>query len=169
MSYQEPKIVKEPMLGIVGLLLAILLSIILRDGFAELTKPEPPRPASGEGQRLEAALRAGALEFEQYRERIVIEQPRVIAASPATSDLALELTASVRNETGRIIRGLEVRGTVIDQQRGVVSERISVIIPTQQTAIEPNEVINARLLLEGLRLAATHAGARVEVTGVIFD
>lgn len=169
MTNQEPMIAKESLLGILGLLLAVLLALALREGFAELIKSEPSRPASSEGQRLEGALRIGALEFEQYRERIVIGQPQAIAALPPTSDPALELTASVRNHTGRVIKGLEVRGTVVGKQGRSVNEQIAVIIPTQQTAIEPNEEINARLMFDGFGPEANRAGVHLEVTGVIFD
>ena len=75
----------------------------------------------------------------------------------------------MRNSTGRVIKGLEVRGTVIDSQGGPLSEQVAVIIPTQQTAIEPDEAINARLLLADIRPETTLANVRVEVTGVIFD
>lgn len=75
MTYQESMIVKEPLLGIVSLLLAVVLALTLREGFAKLIKPEQSRPVPGEGRRLEGALRSGALDFEQYRERIVIAPP----------------------------------------------------------------------------------------------
>jgi hypothetical protein len=165
MSYRESTIVKEPTLGILIYLFAGLLAITLWKGLAELTRHEQSR----QEQPLAGALRTGAAGFDEYRDRIVIEQPQVIAASPAIGDPALEFTASVRNDTGRVIKGLEVRGMVVDEQGEPVSERIAVIIPTQQTAIEPDEVINARLLLEGLRPEAAHASIRLEVTGVIFD
>ena len=45
-------------------------------------------------------LRTGHWEFEQYRDRIMIEQPQVLAAAHTTDNLALELMASVRNDTG---------------------------------------------------------------------
>jgi hypothetical protein len=99
----------------------------------------------------------------------VIGQPRVTVAPHAASGPALELIASVRNDTGRVIKGLEMRGTVVGPEGRPVSDRVAVIIPTQQTAIEPNEEINARLLVENDRPKANHTGVRVEVTGLIFD
>lgn len=169
MSYRKLLIVKEPMLGILLYLFAGLLAVTLWKGLTELARLDQSRPTSGEEQTLAGALRAGALEFDEYRERIVIEHPQAIVARRAASDLALELTATVRNDTGRIIKGLEVCGKVIDSQGSPLSELIAVVIPTQQTAIEPNEVIKARLLLEGVGPEAAQAGVRMEVTGVIFD
>jgi len=55
-----------------------------------------------------------------------------------------------------------IGGDVAQSHEGrPVSDRIAVIIPTQQTTIEPNEEINARLLLEIARPEAIHAGVRV--------
>jgi len=157
------------MLGMLFSLLAVLLAIILSQGLAEPAKLDRTRLAQAEELRLAGALRAGHWEFEQYRDRIVIEQPQARAASHPTEDLALELTAQVRNKTGRIIKGLEVRGAVFDRHGGAVSERVAVVIPAQQTAIEPDEAIRARVLLEGLCREVSPDSVRVEVTGVVFD
>jgi hypothetical protein len=169
MSYRGPTIVKEPALGILLYLFAGLLAITIWKGFAELARLDRSRPSPGVEQRLEGALRAGALEFDEYGARIVIEQPQAIVTRRAASDLALELTATVRNDTGRIIKGLEVCRAVVDSRGRPLSELVAVVIPTQQTAIEPNEAIKARLLLEGVGPEAAQAGVRMEVTGVIFD
>jgi len=169
MSYRKLLIVKEPMLGMMIYLLAGLLAIVIWKGLAELARLDQARPSSGGEQSLEGALRAGAREFDEYPEHIVIEQPQAIVARRAACDLALELIATVRNDTGRIIKGLEVRGTVVDSQGSPLSELVAVVIPTQQTVIEPNEAIKARLLLGGFGPEAARAGVRLEVTGVIFD
>jgi hypothetical protein len=167
--YKELTLTKESMLGILGLLLAILLALALRERFVKLAKPGQARLAPGEIQRLEGALRTGHWEFEQYRDRIVIEQPQALAAAHTTGDLAWELMASVRNDTGRVIKGLEVRGALVDPHRGTMSERVAVVIPAQQSAIEPNEAIKARVMLAGINPEALHGGVGLEVTGVIFD
>lgn len=167
--YKELTLTKESMLGILGLLLAVLLALALRERFVKLAKPGQLRLAPGEIQRLEGALRTGHWEFEQYRDRIVIEQPQVLAAAHATDDRALELMASVRNDTGRVIKGLEVRGAMVDPHAGTMSDWVAVVIPAQQTAIEPNEAIKARVMLAGFNQEALHGGVRLEVTGVIFD
>jgi hypothetical protein len=143
MSYRALTIVKEPVLGFLFCLLALLLVISLKFGSKELPRFDQPGPSPGVEQRLEGALRAGTLEFDEYRERIVIEQPQAIAARRAASNPAQELTATVRNNTGRVIKGLEVSGAVIDAQGSRLSELVAVIISTQQTAIEPNQAIKA--------------------------
>jgi hypothetical protein len=149
--------------------LAILLAIILSRGLAEPAKPDLTLISPAEEQPLAGALRAGHWEFEQYRDRIVIEQREAIAVPHPTDELALELTAHVRNKTGRVIKGLEVRGAVVDLRGGGMRERVAVVIPAQQTAIEPEESIKARVLLNGLSREVSPDDVRVEVTGVVFD
>lgn len=159
--------VKEPVLGIMFHLFAGLLVITVWRGLAELRRLDCSRAATSKGQSLAGALRAGAPEFEEHRERIVIEQPQATITAHATCNRLLELTATVRNDTGRLIKGLEMRGTVVDLQGSPVSELVAVVIPTQQTAIEPNEAIKARLLLAAALPDATSVGVRLEVTGVM--
>ncbi len=169
MSYRRPTIINEPELGVLFCLMALLLAIFLKNGYVESARLDQSPPSPGVEQRLEGALRVGAVEFDEYRERIVIEQPQAIVVSHAASDLALELVATVRNDTGRIIKGLEVCGTVVDSQGNQLSELVKVVIPAQKTAIEPNEAIKTRLLLKGVGPESAQAAVRMSVTGVIFD
>jgi len=85
------------------------------------------------------------------------------------NDTVIELTTTVRNGTGRIIRGLEMRGAVFDRQGALVRERKVVVIPSHQTALEPEEAISVRTLLEGLGSEAEHASVLMEITGVRVD
>lgn len=145
-----------------------LVSTVVAGGliFPVLTRP----PAStGETPQLDGALRAGTPEFERYRERLVIDSPEATASPRALGDLLVELKTNVRNETGRRIDGLEMRGVVLNAQGTPVGERIAVIIPLQQTALEPGEEMSVRMLIEGVSPDAERAGARVEVTGLRFD
>jgi hypothetical protein len=85
------------------------------------------------------------------------------------NDTAVEMTATVRNTVGRTISGLEMRGAVLDAQSSRLRERIVVVIPARQTALEPDEAINVRIPLEGISPDADSAGVLMEVTGVHFD
>lgn len=138
---------------------------------AGLIFPGPTRSptSTGETPRLEEALRAGAPEFERYRERLVIGNPTATASSRTLGDFVVELKTSVRNETGRRLHGLEMRGVVINAQGMPVGERTAIIIPAQQAVLEPGEEMNVRLLIESVSPDAERAGARLEVTGLRFD
>ena len=119
--------------------------------------------------RLEGALRPGAAEFEELSGRIVVEQPVAMERLHPMNDMVVELTSTVRNNTGRTIRGLEIRGAVFDAQSAVLRERTVVVVPARQTALEPEEAISVRILLEGLSPEAERAGGLMEITGVHVD
>ncbi len=119
-----------------------------------------------EQPRLEGALRAGASEFDEIRPHILVEKPQATIAPRALGDKVVELTTAVRNETGRTINGLELRGAVLDAQGAVIRERTVVVVPAQQVALAPGETMNVRILLEGLDPNSDRADTHVEVTGV---
>ena len=126
------------------------------------------RPAGNvaEQPRLEGALRAGASEFDEIRPHILVEKPQATIAPRALGDKVVELTTQVRNETGRTINGLELRGAVLDSQGMAIRERTVVVVPAQQAALAPGETMNVRILLEGLDPNSDRADTHVEVTGV---
>ena len=81
----------------------------------------------------------------------------------------MEKNRVVRNETGQTIRGLEMRGAIVDTENSIVRERTVAVIPLQQTALENNEAINVRILLEGIDRDSDRARAVLEVTGITFE
>jgi hypothetical protein len=121
------------------------------------------------GPRLEKALQPGQPEFDQFREQIVIEQLVGREKVHPFNNLAVEMTAIVRNKTGRIISGLELRGVILDTQNSIVRERTIVVIPARQTVLEPDEAINVRILLESISKDSDRAHMVLEVTGIGFD
>ena len=126
------------------------------------------RPAGNvaEQPRLEGALRAGASEFDEVRPLILVEKPQATIAPRALGDKVVELTTRVRNETGRTINGLELRGAVLDSQGAAIRERTVVVVPAQQAALAPGETMHVRILLEGLDPNSDRADMHVEVTGL---
>jgi hypothetical protein len=171
MSYRGPMLIREPNLRWpIYLLAAIIttLSVLLLAGVFHLSMTRPYVGSSNE-PRLERATRSGAPEFEQLREQIVVEQLVAMEALHPFNEMAVEMTATVRNNTGRAISGLEMRGAVLDAQSSPLRERTVTVIPARQTALEPDEAINVRILLKGISHDADRAGVLMEVTGVHFD
>ncbi len=171
MSYKSPMLIREPELRWPVVLLAAFITTaiaLLAAGmqYVAMTQPYVDPYA---GPLLEKALRPGAPEFEQYREQIAIEQLVGTEKLHPFNNLAVEMTATVRNKTGRTISGLEMRGAILDAQNSTVRERTVVVIPTRQTALEPDEAINVRILLENLNKDSERARMAMEVTGIRFD
>jgi hypothetical protein len=108
-------------------------------------------------------------EFDQFREKIVVEQLVAMEAPRPLGDLAVEINATVRNTTDHALSGLEMRGAVLDTQKLALRERRVVVVPARQTALEPGEeAIGVRILLEGINEQAERTGLLMEVIGVRF-
>lgn len=171
MSYRGPMVIREPDLRWPIYLVAAIITVVFMLLLAGVFHLSVRQPLSGSFNepRLERAIRPGAPEFEQLREKIVVEQLVAMEALHPFNDMAVEMNATVRNATGRTVSGLEMRGTVLDAQSSPLRERTVVVIPARQTALEPDEAINVRILLEGISPASERAGVLMEVTGVHFD
>ena len=119
---------------------------------------------------LEGALRAGTPEFEQYRDRIVIDgyQDNSTESPRAMGDIIMELNGTARNFTGRTINGLEVRAAVVDLQGRPIQERIVNVIPTRQSELETNKTMPVQVRMEGFRKTDNRANIKMEVTAVRF-
>ena len=170
MSYQGPMLIREPELRwpIVMLAAIVTAAIALLVAGMQYVAMTQPYVNPNVRPRLESALRPGDSEFEQYREQIVIEQLLGTEKTHPFNSLVVEITATVRNRTGRTISGLQMRGAIVDAEKTSVRERTVVIIPARQTALEPDEAINVRILLENLSEELVRAHLVLEVTGLRF-
>jgi hypothetical protein len=169
MSFQGPMLIREPDLRWPIYLLAALITAALLIAGSLLYEMSRPSTYLRIEPRLEGALRPGSAEFAELSGRIVVEPPVAMEKLHPLNDMVVELTSTVRNNTGRTIRGLEMRGAVFEAQSAVLRERTVVVIPARQTALEPAEAINVRILLEGLNPEADRAGVLMEVTGLHVD
>jgi hypothetical protein len=117
---------------------------------------------------LQGAIRQGSPEFEQYRPRIVLDQPEAEEAKRALGDTVMSLHTTVRNFTGRTLNGLEVKAAVVDHQGKVVKERTVVVVPTRLPELEPNKTMTVQVMLEGFSDTDDRANIKMEVTGFKF-
>jgi hypothetical protein len=128
----------------------------------------PTTGGAGEQQRLEGGIRAGTPEFEQYRERIMLDKPEATQSARPIGDIVMRLTSTVRNFTGRTINGLEIHAAVVDSQGNPVKERTVIVVPTRQPEIEPNRTMEVPVMLEGMKKEDDRADIKMEVTAVRF-
>ena len=169
MSYQGPMLIREPELRWPIVMVAALVTTVIAVLAAGIYYVTQPIMTPNVAPALERALYTGQPDFEQFREQIVIEQVVGKEKVHPLNNLAVEITALVKNNTGRKISGLEMRGAIRDAQNSVVRERTVVVIPARQTILEPDEAINVRILLESIDKDSDRAHAVMEVTGIRFD
>lgn len=171
MPYNSPMLIKEPELRWPIVLLAALITaaIALLIGVMHfVTSAKSPVNRSATPQ-FEWMLQPGQPEFDQFSQQIAIEQLIGSEKLHPFNDLVVELTAVVRNETGRTISGLEMRGAVLDTTNSTLRERTVAVIPARQTVLEIDEAINVRILLEDIDRDSDRAHTVLEVTGITFE
>ena len=170
-AYRGPTLIAEPDLRWPILILAAVITTLLAIFaaglyYVALTQSDV---SSFTEPRVEGALQAGQPEFEESRRHIAIEQLMGIEKVHPFDTMAVAMTARLRNNTGRNISGLELRGAILDRNNSSVRERTVVIIPRQQKLLESGEGINTRILLDGIDKDSDRAHLVLEVTAIRFD
>ena len=170
-AYRGPTLIAEPELRWPILILAALITTLLAISTAGLYYLAMTRSdvSSYTEPRLEGALQPGQPEFEAVRQHIAIEELVGTEKVHPFDTMAVAMTATVRNNTGRNISGLELRGAILDRTNASVRERTVVIIPRLQKVLESGEAINTRILLDGIDKESDRAHLVLEVTGIRFD
>jgi hypothetical protein len=165
MLIKEPEL-RWPIVLIAALITTAIALLVATMHFVASTTPSVNRSSPAQ---FEWMLQPGHSEFDQVRQQISIEQLMGKEKLHPFNNLVVELTGVVRNETGQTISGLEMRGAIVDTENSIVRERTVAVIPLQQTALENNEAINVRILLEGIDRDSDRARAVLEVTGITFE
>src|SRR5689334_15177111 len=133
MSYQGPRLIKEPELRWPIVLLAALMTgvitllVVVMHYVASTSSSTDPS-----SKRLEWMIQAGQPDFDRFKQQIAVEQVMGNEKVHPFNDVAVELTALVRNQTGRTINGLEMRGAILDTAESTLRERTVAVIPVQQ-------------------------------------
>jgi hypothetical protein len=140
-----------------------LASAVLAAGLVWLAM----RPSTRTGDpRLANALRPGSPEFEQIRDRLVVEfdpDEHADIGPTALGPYAVILKPTVRNFTGRTVSGLEFHAAGLDIGKEVIRERTFV----WEREIEPNKisVVTFSVNFPGDRRPAS---LKLDLTGVTF-
>ncbi|HKP83014.1 MAG TPA: hypothetical protein VJT69_13375 [Pyrinomonadaceae bacterium] len=170
-AYRGPVLIAEPELRWPIVILAAAITALLAILTAGLYYMAGPKSGVNSyiEQRLEGALQTGQPEFEEFRRQIAVEELVGTEKVHPLDNLAVAMTATVRNNTGRNISGLELRGAILDSTKASVRERTVVLIPRRQKILEPGEAINTRILLDGIDKDSDRAHLVLEVTAIRFD
>jgi len=169
-AYRGPTLIAEPDLRWPILILAAAITALLAISTAGLyyLAASGSEVSSHPELRLDGALQAGQAEFEEFRRHIVIDDLVGIEKVHPFDTVAVAMTATLRNNTGRTISGLELRGAILDRNNSSVRERTVQVIPQRQTVLESGEAINTRILLDGMDKDSDRAHLTLEVTAIRF-
>ena len=117
---------------------------------------------------LQGAIREGSPQFEEYKSKIVLDDPEATEAKRALGDIVMTLTTTVRNVTGKTLTGLEVRASVVDYEGKPVKQRSVIVIPTRQPELAPNKPMQVNVMLDGMKDSDARANIKMEVAAFKF-
>ncbi len=114
--------------------------------------------------RLADAVHAGSPDWDKYSKTIVLDEPEADEANRALGDIVMTLKTTVRNFTGKMITGLEIRAAVVDHQGAAVRERYVVFVPTKVPELGPNKTLPISVVLDGMTETTDRANIKMEVS-----
>lgn len=155
---------------IVGVASIVLLGVLGSWWFLSGGKSSYSASDINVSQTLEGAgvIREGTPEFEQYKEKIIMDAPEAVEADRVIGDTVMTLEAKVRNFSGRTLNGLEVYGAVVDIKGNPVKERTVVVVPTQRAELDNNKNMPARVYFEGFKISDDRANIKMRITAFRF-
>lgn len=124
----------------VGALVLALVFILIRQALA---------PGNHPSNALENAVRAGAPDFDAYREKVVLEDKEIIVHPNMIGMSQYEVRVRLTNRGEREISGLELLGKIIDLQDVVVAQNVSMPIPRLRTKpLAPGETMRVSVKVD---------------------
>ncbi|HEU4509872.1 MAG TPA: hypothetical protein VFR78_16680 [Pyrinomonadaceae bacterium] len=118
--------------------------------------------------QLQGAIRAGSPQFEEYKSKIILDDPEATEAKRALGDIVMSLSTTVRNLTGKTLNGLEIRAAVVDYEKKPIKERVVIVIPNRQPELAPNKTMPVSVTLEGMSETDPRADILMEIVGIRF-
>ena len=145
------------------IVVAVIAAVLISGFFYFLlrTTTAPDAPAT-----LQGAIRQGSPEWDQYKAKILIDQPEATQSTTALGGFQMTLETTVRNFTGKTITGLEMRAAVLNSQRPAIKDRTMVVIPTaKQPELLPTKTMRVIINVTGLKESDDRKGLFMDVTG----
>lgn len=145
------------------IIVVAVIAAVLIGGFFYLllrTTSAPDAPAT-----LQAAIRQGSPEWDQYKSKILIDKPEATQSTTALGGFQMTLETTVRNFTGKTITGLEMRAAVLNGQGLAIKDRTVVVIPTKQAELLPTKTMRVVITITGLKESDDRKGLFMDATG----
>ena len=159
----EPDDSSRKIVIIVAIAAAIVLATLFYFLMRASSGPSRANPS------LEGAIRPGSAEWNEFYQKIVLDEPEATEAKRALGDIVMNLQTTARNFTGRTLSGLEVKGSVVNRQGKAIREQIVIAVPSPQNPeLEQNRTMLVQVRLDGMTDADERANIKMEVTGFKF-
>ena len=116
---------------------------------------------------LQGAFHEGTPEYAELNKDIIISTDEKTVESPTgMGTISMYINGKIRNKGSRPIDVLEVNVAVVTQFKQVLRERRILVVPVQQSILEPGQIIPITLTLDGFSKDDDRADIRWRVTAI---
>jgi hypothetical protein len=159
---KDPEKKRNNKVFIVGILAALLIVA----GAIWLLSFRPPMDQQM-AAILAGAYREGSPEFDGLSKDIIIStDDRTVESPTGMGTISMFINGNIRNRGNKTVTVLEVNVGVVTQFNQVLKERRIVVVPVQQSTLQPGETIPITLTMDGFTKNDDRANIRWKVTAI---
>jgi hypothetical protein len=127
-----------------------------------------PTMREQQAKLLEGFHLEGTPEFAQSTKDIVISTDfdRTTESPTGLGTIQMNIVGRIRNKGAKTFNGLEVNVGVVDRQNKVLREKRVIVVPSQYTALEPQQIALVTVTLDGFPPGEERADIRWKVTAI---
>ncbi len=146
---------------------AIIIAALAVAGGVYLLSLQPSREEQKQ-QSIEGAVRPGSPEFETLTKRIVIQtdEDRTMQSPIGLGTIVMSIGGEIKNLSDKTITGLEINVAVIDTFGNALKDKTLIVVPNQYTRLNPNEVADVTVRIDGFKKEDDRANIRWKVTAI---
>jgi len=148
------------------LIVSFIVALLIIGGVIFLLSRKPPANEQM-AQLVASANHEGSPEFNELTKDIIIAtDDRTVESPTGLGTISMYIRGKIRNKGTKTIDILEVNAAVITQFNQVVKDKSILVVPVQQSTLEPGQTIPITLALEGFSKDDDRANIRWKVSAI---
>jgi hypothetical protein len=150
-----------------GFLVALIVAALVVAGGLWLISLQPSMEEQVK-QGIEGAYREGSPEFAELTRKIVIQtdEDRTMQSPIGLGTIVMSIGGEIKNLSDKTITGLEINVAVIDTFGKPIKDKTLIVVPNQYAKLNPNEVADVTVRIDGFDPDDDRANIRWKVTAI---
>ena len=151
-----------------GFIFALAIAVVIVGGAIGLIWKFQPSHEEQKRIALEGAVREDSPEFPELTKRIIAETngEKTWESPIGTGYMMMNIAGRIKNYSGKTLSGLEVKVSVNDQLGKTVRDKTVIVVPIQQSTLEPGGVMDVVVRIDGFSPDDDRAQIRWKVTAI---
>jgi hypothetical protein len=151
-----------------GFLVALVVAVVVVAGGVGLIWKFAPSMEERKQQVFEGAIREDSPEFAELTKKIIAEndEENTWQSPLGTGFIMMNIAGKIRNNSDKVITGLEIQVAVLDSFGKVVKDKVLLIVPNQQARLEPKGEMNVVVRIDNFNRDDDRARVQWKVTAI---